>query len=199
MKKIITLVFLFTIFTSQSQVTFKPGLRGGLGLSNLGFQGDFKPDFYFGALGQIQFTKRYSLQPEINYSRQGANNLEQTQFYYEDGNYVGRNIYTNVNIDYLSVGVINKFTFNSGFEVQFGPTIDFIVDTNLPYSDSDVDLGFVTGVGYKLPSGLIIEARFKANVVDNFGSYNDSYYYSENNYSPSLTFQIGVSYSFGGK
>lgn len=199
MKKIITLVFFFAIFTAQSQVTFKPGLRGGLALSNLGFQGDFKPDFYLGALGQIQFTKRYSLQPEINYSRQGANNLERTQFYNENGTYVGRNTYTDVNINYLSVGVINKFSFKSGFEVQFGPTIDFIVDTNLPYSDSDVDLGFVTGVGYKLPSGLIIEARFKANVLDNFGSYNDAYYYDEDNYSPSLSFQIGVSYSFGKK
>lgn len=199
MKKIIALVFLFGIFSTQAQVTFKPGLRGGLALSNMGFKGDFKPDFYLGALGQIQFTKRYSLQPEINYSRQGANNLEQTQFDYEDGSYVGRTTYTDVNINYLSVGMINKFSFNSGFEVQFGPTIDFIVNTNLPYTDSDVDLGFVTGVGYKLPSGLLIEARFKANILDNYGSYNDSYFYTENNYSPSLSFQIGVSYAFGKK
>lgn len=198
MKKIITFIFLFTIFTSQAQVTFKPGVRGGLGLSTLGFKGDFKPDFYLGAFGQIQFNKRYSLQPEINYSRQGANNLEQTQYDYIDGMYVGRSVYLDVNIDYLSVGVINKFSFNK-VELQFGPTIDFIVNTSLPYSDSDVDLGFVTGVGYKLPSGLTLEARFKANILDNFGGYNDAYYYSENNYSPSYTFQIGVSYTFGKK
>ncbi|NWK99355.1 hypothetical protein DM790_00790 [Flavobacterium collinsii] len=200
-KKFALLVFAFFIIinATESQVTFKPGLRAGVGFSNLGFHGDFKPDFYVGALGQINLTKRYSLQPEINYSRQGANNLEQTQYYYDEGTYIGQNVYHDVSIDYLSVGMINKFTFKTGFLVQFGPTIDFIVKSNLPYSDSDVDLGFVSGVGYKLPSGLIIEGRFKANILDNFGSYNDGYYYQENNYSPSLTFQIGVSYAFGKK
>jgi hypothetical protein len=200
MKKIITIGFLLIgFFTSSAQVTFRPGLRGGLSLSNLGVHGDFKPDFYVGALGEIKLTKRYSLQPEINYSRQGANNLEQFSMDYDNNGYIEHARYHDVNIDYLSVSMINKFSFKSGVQIQFGPTLDFIVNTNLPYSDSDVDFGFVTGVGYKLPSGLIIEARFKANVLDNYGGYNDGYYYEENNYSPSFAFQIGVSYTFGKK
>ncbi|MEN2398435.1 outer membrane beta-barrel protein [Flavobacterium sp. MC2016-06] len=196
---IIALAF-FGITKTQAQVTFRPGLRAGLGLSNLGFHGDFKPDFYLGALGELKLTKKYSLQPEITYTRQGANNLERTQYFYtSDGYAYDTTEHYDVNIDYLSVAMINKFSFTSGFQVQFGPTIDIVLNTNLPYSDSDVDLGFVSGVGYKLPSGLLIEARFKANFADNYGSYNDGYYYNENQYSPSLTFQVGVSYTFGKK
>jgi len=196
---LIIIIAFLSLTAAQAQVTFRPGLRAGLGLSNLGFHGDFKPDFYLGALGQINLTKRYTLQPEINYSRQGANNMEQTQMYYDNNNYLVRSKSVDVNIDYLTVGVINKFSFPSGFQIQFGPTIDFVVDTNLQYNDSDVDLGFVTGLGYKLPSGLLLEARFKANIVDNYGSYNDGYTYQEEQYSPSVTFQFGVSYAFGGK
>lgn len=203
MKKIIVVAFvlLIGIFSSKAQVTIRPGLRGGLGLSNLGAHGDFKPDFYIGAFGQLKLTKSYSLQPELTYSRQGANNWEQTQVYFDNDTYESYeiNTYKDVNIDYLSVAMINKFSFKTGFQLQFGPTLDFIVNTNLPYSENDVDLGWVSGVGYKLPSGLLIEARFKANFMDNYDSIDDGYYYDENQYSPSITFQLGVSYAFGGK
>lgn len=190
------IITFFSLTKTQAQVTFRPGLRGGLGLSNLGFHGDFKPDYYIGALGQINLTKRYTLQPEITYTRQGANNLE--RYYYDESNN-RKSFYTDVNIDYLSLAMINKFSFNTGLQIQFGPTIDFIVNTTLPYSDSDVDLGFVTGVGYKLPSGLLIEARFKADIIDNYGGYDDAYNSDESSYSPSFTFQVGVSYTFGKK
>ncbi|WP_281231233.1 outer membrane beta-barrel protein [Flavobacterium gelatinilyticum] len=203
MKKLILLAFVLFIgfFSSNAQVTFRPGLRGGLGLSNLGGHGDFKPDFYVGAFGQINLTKRYSLQPEVTYSRQGANNWEQKQVYFNNDTYESYKIstYKDINIDYLSVAMINKFSFKTGFLLEFGPTLDFIVNTNLPYSNHDVDLGWVSGVGYKLPSGLLIEARFKANIINNYDSINDGYNYDENQYSPSITFQLGVSYTFGGK
>lgn len=190
---LLIIITFFSLTKTQAQVTFRPGLRGGLGLSNLGFHGDFKPDYYIGALGQINLTKRYTLQPEITYTRQGANNLE--RYYYDESNN-RKSFYTDVNIDYVSLAMINKFSFNTGLQIQFGPTIDFIVNTTLPYSDSDVDLGFVTGVGYKLPSGLLIEARFKADIIDNYGGYDDAYNSDESSYSPSVTFQVGVSYTF---
>lgn len=203
MRKIIIIAFvsLIGIFSSKAQVTFKPGVRGGLGFSNLGGHGDFKPDFYIGALGKLRLTKSYSLQPELTYTRQGSNNWKQTQVYFDNDTYetFAKSTYQDVNIDYLSLAMINKFSFKTGFEIQFGPTLDFIVNTNLPYSDSDVDLGFVSGVGYKLPSGLLIEARFKADIIDNYGSLDDGYYSDENSYSPSITFQLGVSYYFGKK
>lgn len=197
---LIVIAFL-SLTKTQAQVTFRPGLRGGLGLSNLGFHGDFKPDYYIGAFGQLKLTKSYSIQPELTYSRQGSNNWKQTQTYFNNDTYesIEINTYKDVTIDYLSLAMINKFTFKTGFQLQFGPTIDFIVNTNLPYSSNEVDVGLVSGVGYKLPSGLLIEARFKADIKDNYDTLEDGYHADEYQYSPSLTFQIGVSYTFGKK
>ena len=74
------------ITLSNAQVTFKPGFRAGLNIShfskgddsyyNDGFTSnrDFgsRTDFYVGFFGDLKLTKYYSLQPEINYSRQGS-------------------------------------------------------------------------------------------------------------------------------
>lgn len=198
---LLIVILILSLTKTQAQVTFNPGLRAGLGLSNLGLHGDFKPNFYVGAFGQLKLTKSYSIQPELTYSPQGSNNWKQTQTSFDNDTYESNeiNTYKDVTIDYLSLALINKFTFKTGFQLQFGPTIDFIVNTNLPYSSNAVDVGFVSGVGYKLSSGLLIEARFKADIKDNYDTLEDGYYADEYQYSPSLTFQFGISYSFGKK
>ena len=81
------LAILFGCVTfSNAQVSFKPGIRAGLNFShfskgddsyyNDGFTSrrDFgsRTDFYLGFFGDLKLTKYYSLQPEINYSRQGS-------------------------------------------------------------------------------------------------------------------------------
>jgi len=88
MKKIFVLAVLFSAMSSFAQVKFKPGIRAGANFAKFSsveevFFGDddydtdvnrnFIIDFYAGVTFGIQFTKRYTLQPEINYSRQGGN------------------------------------------------------------------------------------------------------------------------------
>lgn len=204
MKKIIVIAFILLsgIFTSNAQVTFKPGLRAGAGFSTFSqTRTSYKTDFYVGAFGEINLTKIYSLQPEITFSQQGSDNVKVIQDY-NGGEYVVD--YRDLEIDYLSIAMINKFTFNGNFQVQVGPTIDFRLQDNLRYENSDVDLAFVLGLGFKLTPNLTLEARFKKGLVDVL----DSDYYSsdyENNdyffgdYNTNINFQVGLAYSFGGK
>lgn len=204
MKKIIVIAFVLLSGVSNAQVTFKPGLRAGATLSTFSnTQSHYKTDFYVGAFGEINLTKVYALQPEITYSRQGSNNVK-TYIGYDENTYDAIYKSRNLEIDYLSIAMINKFTFRSGFQVMAGPTVDFRVQDNLIYENSDVDLALAIGFGYRLPSGLAFEARFKKGVLDIL----DSDYYSgntENNdywfrdYNTNINFQLGVSYSFGGK
>ena len=90
--KIFALLILISGFLS-AQVTFNPGIRAGINFANLTNRSnetfylheDENPekvihtslktvtDFYFGLQGNIRFTERYALQPEVNYSRQGTN------------------------------------------------------------------------------------------------------------------------------
>jgi hypothetical protein len=196
MRKSIFIVILCLVGISEmnAQVTFTPGIRGGLNLSNITqTYGDFAPDFYVGAFGAVNFTKRYTLQTEINYSRQGADNVKVDYYDYFYGNNVeGRQ---NVEINYLSLSMMNKFFIVNGFHIMVGPTLDFVLSDNLIYSYSDVDLGVNAGLGYRFPNGISVEARFKKGIVDVL----DSGYYTGNSYfwgdwNTNNVLQLGVSY-----
>lgn len=202
MKKLIAISFILFISTMNAQVTFKPGLRAGATFSTFSnTRSDYKTDFYIGAFGEIKLTKVYTLQPEITYTRQGSNNVKTYIGYDENGDDIIE--YKDLEINYVSIAMINKFTFKNGFQIQVGPTIDFRTSDNLIHENSDVDLAFVAGFGYKVPStGLTIEARVKKGLVDVI----DSDYYDSNannsdylfgDYNTNISFQLGVSYAFG--
>ena len=201
-KLAIVAISFFAILSSQAQINFKPGLRAGLSLSTISeMHGDYKPDFYFGGFGEINLTKRYALQPEINYTRQGSNNVARN---FTDPNTQSEKVeYENLQMDYISLSLINKFTFGQVFQIQFGPSLDFLVDDNLALTKTRRDFSFVAGLAYRMPSGLVFEFRFKKG----FSDVLDSDYYNNNSnsdsffgdYNTSDNFQIGVSYSFDAK
>jgi Outer membrane protein beta-barrel domain len=200
MKKgiIIAFIAILGITQTQAQVTFKPGLRGGLNLShftkgniydnnsnsgnginssNNAFKS--KADFYLGFYGALKLTKYYTLQPEIDYSRQGSS--------YEAVS-IPKTI---LNVSYLSIGIVNKFTFTDKFNVHLGPTIDFVVDKDFN-NESDVDLAFLLGAGYNFTSNFGLEARIKKGIIPVF--YNRI----NNNGSDhtNVVFSIGATYTF---
>jgi hypothetical protein len=208
MKKTIATVALLVIaFAVQAQVTVKPGIRAGLNLSTF-TNSDFdrKADFYVGGMVSVKLASFYTLQPEINYSRQGAKGVTfnddinfdpiVSPYSYRDYDY---------EISYISLGLMNKFTFLDGLHAIVGPTLDFKVDDNFPsyYDDPvDVDVALNGGIGYTFPMGLTVEARYKLGLVDIFGYYEEDDYYDEDNngnYDDVIlnsVIQLGVSYSF---
>ena len=200
MRKITVIAFFLFASIMSAQVTFKPGLRAGASFSNFSnTRSDYKTDFYIGGFGEIKLTKFYTLQPEITYSQQGADNVK-TIIRYNNGQDVIES--RNLEIDYLSLAMINKFTFNGGFQLQVGPTLDFRLQDNLLYQKSDVDLAFIMGIAYKLKSGLTFEARFKKGLVDVLDSDiyessrdNDEFWLAD--YNTNISFQLGISYPFG--
>ncbi|HSD14720.1 MAG TPA: porin family protein [Flavobacterium sp.] len=199
------LVCFFGLTQMNAQVTVKPGIKGGVNFSKLtGFESDFSTNFYVGAFAAIKLAKIYTLQPELLYSAQGADNVR-----YSDGSIFDPVAPApkshSVSLDYLSMSVINKFTFGGGFEAVVGPTLDFKLGDNFEWPLSDdligLDMGIVGGIGYSLPNGLGFEARYKQGFVDIFGGeYFDEYDYNENGNFDEIylnqVFQLGVSYTF---
>lgn len=220
MKKITVAAFVFFTFVQiQAQVTFKPGIRAGANFShftqgddyynsyddqNTGEnvripQADFnsKTDFYVGFYGALRLTKYYTLQPEINYSRQG------TKVEYFDTN-VRRMRKTQFDVAYISVGAINKFTFSDKLNIHLGPTIDVLSDKsrnafydqeNGDYfyssyydADSDIDLAFVLGLGFNITKNLGIEARVKKGIIPVLD-------FSESDHT-NVVFSGGLTYTF---
>ncbi|PZR15590.1 MAG: PorT family protein [Flavobacterium psychrophilum] len=202
MKRIILLsVFLFAL-QAEAQVTVKPGVRAGLNLASVtNMDADIKPDFYIGGFVGIKLASFYTLQPEISYSRQGANSARFYDPYVIPGPYVTEKDYE---LQYVSLAVMNKFTFAESFYGIVGPSLDFKVSDNFNAEEDDdafgVDFALNGGIGYTLPMGLSIEARYKLGLVDVFGDiYNDDYYYEDDNYDNiklNSVLQIGVAYTF---
>ncbi|WP_163398598.1 outer membrane beta-barrel protein [Flavobacterium fluviatile] len=196
----VIVVSFFGLQQTQAQVSFKPGLRGGFTFSTISeMHANYKTDFYIGGFGVINIKKHYALQPEINYIRQGSDNVARN--YYESN--TERVEHRDLQLGYLSFSIINKFTFGPGIQIQFGPALDVLVNDNLAKRESYNDLAFITGIAYRMPSGLTIEGRFKKGALDVLDS---DYYYNERNdhylfgsYNTNINFQLGISYSFGGK
>ncbi len=199
-KSVLFFIAVFTVLNLQAQISVKPGLRGGFSFSTISeMHADYKTDFYLGGFTEIKVTKIYALQPELNYTRQGSNNVARN--YYDENTQTDRVEHLDLEINYLSLSVMNKFTLKQGLQFQAGPTLDILLNDNLAVRKAQNDLGLVLGVAYALPSGLTFEARFKKGLLDILSS--DYYQNSSNNYylfgdyNTNINFQLGVSYSFG--
>ncbi|MBE8724921.1 porin family protein [Flavobacterium hungaricum] len=197
MRKIIVIAFVLCIYNlSQAQVRVSPGLRGGLNLSRLTNidNNNTTADFYIGGLVDIKFNKYFSLQPEVNYSRQGSEGRYYDMYdnYYE----------TKYELNYLTLGAVAKLNIKgSGFHILAGPSADFKIDDNFGrygFNPVDFDFAIVGGVGYTLPNGLTFEARIKQGLVDIYGydNYYDDGEYYDDNLILNQVFQIGISYTF---
>ncbi len=197
MKKILFVIALSlaAIIESQAQVSFKPGLRGGMNISKITqSESSFKADFYIGAYGALKLGSLYTLQPEIIYSSQGGKDIEIRDYNYETNQTTVTS--ETVTISYVSLGIINKFNFNDQVNFHLGPSIDIQTGRNI-YSNSEIDMAFSAGLGYNVTNNLAIEGRIKKGLVDVL----DSDYTSSNSpfmgsYNTNFLFQLGLSYTF---
>ena len=182
-----------------AQKRVSPGISAGVNVATLSnINADVNADFHAGGILCLNLGERYTLQPELIYTRQGAKNV----LFVNDEN--SENTWEeDVTIQYLSLGVINKFYFVEGFHGLIGPSLDMKIGKNFPRIDFDdddyggVDLGISLGLGYTLPIGLTIEGRFKTGMLD---AFNNDYFLGlfddPDKISLNRVFQLGLSYSF---
>jgi len=197
MKRLFTLLAVLILFTlgAQGQVTFKPGVRAGLNIASIR-QTDFdsRADLYAGGLIEIKFSKYYIMQPEVTYSRQGATG---DLTYFDPLLNTTTNFNADIEIQYLSFALMNKFTFSNTFDVHLGPNIDFETGSNVD-TNVEFDLGLMAGVGYTFPFGLTLEARVKKGIIDvlETDDYESGGLDFAHDYNTNFVFQIGGSYTF---
>ncbi|MDL5511366.1 porin family protein [Arenibacter sp. M-2] len=195
MKKIfllsLLLILSFTIFAqSKSQLGIRIGANNAKVLHS---QLDSKTGLYAGLFLAVRLTDSYTLQPEIAYSNQGG------KASIRNGE--------NLNINYVSIGLANKFFVSphQGFHFILGPSLDVNFDDNFInlINDNDnsleitpIDLALFGGIGYEFDFGLALELRFKQGLIDL--DFNDSGEYGGNSEENQLNrvIQIGLAYKF---
>lgn len=192
--KLIIALCLLGITQSFAQSKVSPGIRAGWTMStvsNMG--GDYRTNYYIGLQLPIDLTRFYTLQPEINYSRQGVNNIQIRDF-----NSM-RSRTTNLTVDYIDLNVINKFDLGTVI-LQAGPGLAFLTNGSEP-NLTPVDLTFNLGVEIPLFNWFSVEARWRPGITDidedgflwgsDYGVHYNNAGRMRNN-----VFQIGATFTF---
>jgi len=143
----------------------KLGIKGGLNVANL--MGDIKDvsirtSINVGMLAEIIVTDKFSIQPELLYSGQGATSTSDDP---RQGRY---------KLDYVLLPVLAKFPIASGLSVEAGPQLGFLVSSKNKTNDSNekienlktMDFGLDAGLEYELKSGVIFQGRYNLGITN---------------------------------
>jgi len=168
MKKLqvlLIVVLVAAVTSSFAQVQVALGLKGGPNFNKLDVNSDVaanyssRTGFHGGAFAMVKLTK-FAIQPEVLFSRQGSKFTFNSQS-------------LESNFDYINVPVILKLYTVAGLNLQIGPQFGFLskaggdaisnISTVVPavkslYKKSDLSLA--VGLGWDLPFGLMVEARY---------------------------------------
>lgn len=189
-----TVIFLLLLLAlaPAAYAQVRPGIKMGVNSSNISkTRLDHKTGLYVGAFLKIPITDYYALQPELLYSNQGGKS--------------NATEYGDVNINYLSIGIPNKFYVGpkNGFHFMLGIGMDINLKNNfvglsnftIDEEISPIDIVALGGLGYEFGFGLTLEARYKQGTVSvDFLGADDLYEEPGSNLNGVL--QIGASYKF---
>ena len=187
MKKLFSLLIL-TVYLNLVMVAQKGraqfGIKGGVNVASLkvsdGNDYDARTGFHIGGLVHIHVDEHWAVQPELVFSTQGG----------KSGN-------TNLEFSYINIPVLLQYMTNSGFRVQTGPQLGFLVSAESEIGDVEVDIddnlksidfSWAFGAGYLFASGFGIDARFNLGISD----VNDNGPVEVRN----RVFQFGLFYQF---
>lgn len=168
MKKLLLLFVCAASFAGvQAQADF--GLKAGLNIASMtGDVGDLKSKIGFnvGAFAELPLAADFSLRPEVVFSGQGAK---------ADGGEVGD---VKLNIGYINVPVLGKWTSASGFFAETGPQVGFLMSAKAKADDMDsdlkdayksIDFSWAFGIGYEFAPNIGVNGRYNlglANIAD---------------------------------
>jgi hypothetical protein len=214
MKKliIITVIVLFGFSTVYAQdINF--GAKAGVNFASI--TGDDTDDldgrtsFHVGIVAEIVISDKFSVQPELVYSNQGATSEDS---YTEEGINIMEE--GTVKLDYINLPVMAKFYVGEGFSLEAGPQIGFLMNSEIEMkltangagiSESisvtedlkdyvkGIDFGVNFGVGYKMENGLNFGARYNLGLSD--GNDDPEFFESNTSFKNSVI-QVSVGYFF---
>lgn len=165
---------------------FEFGVKGGMNVSkvrseNKDADSSFKTStgYHFGIMAHVHLNKKWAIQPEVLYSKEGyKSNIAGRTFDYK--------------LDYVNVPVLAQYLAGNGFRVESGPQLGILVNNEL---NADVynktKFSWVFGVGYLTPSGFGFDARYNMGISN---IIKEAYQRIGN--LKSRTGQIGVFYQF---
>ena len=165
MKKVLLSIVMVALgFTASAQASF--GAKAGVNLATINSVLDARTSFHIGGVAEFAISEKFSFQPELLYSAQGAK-VE------EDGYKV------TLKMDYLNIPLMAKYYVTEGLSFEVGPQVGFLLSAkvkeeydgdsetvDIKDSMNSVDFGLNFGLGYKLESGLNFGAKYNLGLSE---------------------------------
>jgi len=180
MKRIILTVSAFFTLCLANAQEIKYGVKAGLNLSTL--TGDVayydvksKAGFHVGGFVEFKITDKFSVQPELLYSAQGA------KLRYSSADEFSSTIdKQNIKLGYLNIPVMAKYYVIKGLSIEAGPQVGFLLSAKNEYNiyssisedlsgsgeddikddSKSVDFGLNVGAGYEFTQNIFVQARY---------------------------------------
>ncbi len=193
---IITVIALLSIFSVNAQnVQF--GAKVGVNFASINGDDtdelDMRTSFHVGVFSELSYSEKFSLQPELIYSSQGAKMSDE-----------GFDV--SIKLSYINLPIIAKYYLTEGLSLEAGPQFGLLLSAKVESEfdgeseEEDIkdelnnfDFGINFGAGYKLENGLSFTARY------NYGFSNLADSDSEDLYDTNINngvIQLSVGFNF---
>jgi hypothetical protein len=212
MKKIILSLLIAASATMYAKAQVKFGIKGGANLSSIigehtpaanrsSVQYISKLGYNAGAFVNFPIKGCFSLQTELLYSLEGANNYKVISSNAE-GELTSSYTFGHLNLSYIQVPVLAKFALPYKLYVLTGPQIGFLTSAKINYETGDgaydvrssfhpVDFAWGVGIGYKIPTGPNVDVRYNISI--------NSIDKASDNGGRNSNLEVGLFYIFSGK
>ncbi|MES2812077.1 MAG: porin family protein [Bacteroidota bacterium] len=159
MKKfILTTALVLFVFTSAQAQLLKIGVKAGLNYANFSgsdLQTDAITSYHAGLSAQIKLGEKFSLQPEIMYSTQGASydNLSEE---------------VKAKLGYVSIPLLARIHMGKVVSLDLGPQFSYLLSKDVDF-DSDInefDFAATGGLTIDLTKSLFIQGRYVLGLTE---------------------------------
>lgn len=202
MKKIILIIAVTIVLipTVQSQEKIQFGVKGGVNFTTMTsndylYDEKYKTGLYLGATVEIPLGKKFSIQPEILYSKQGVKGNVLLSYLAYPGQPAPPPADADHQLDYIKIPVLAKLYLAKNFSFEIGPSFNFLVNDKFTYLSSTqtdlaekFELGGVVGLSFKVKSNFVVNA----NYLNGFSNVLKSPFENSKSYG----FSVGIGYLF---
>lgn len=175
MKKILLFVLVIGYSFYGFSQDLKYGVRAGLNISNLDFDGTAFPDnihrngFVFGFLAEYSLSNKVSISPELQFSAEGAKEEP-------------------LQLDYIQMPVLFNFKIGSKLFFNIGPQVGLKI-SKVDDGMRDFAYSGVGGFSYSITPMIFVDARYTYGFSNIFEDYMEAK-------AKNTCIQFGVGYKF---
>src|SRR5690606_38891478 len=122
-----SLLLLFFYLSSNAQ-NMDFGVKGGLNLASINGDSEnisTRTSFHAGVVFELKFSDKFSFQPEIIFSEQGAESNYSEQVGSESIKYESV-----LRTDYINIPLMAKYYLTEGLDIELGPYVGFLLSAS---------------------------------------------------------------------